>query len=58
MYFWCICLFVLCVLVDFVVFLFHLVSGVGCGGCGTPWTFLLAFLDVQRVLRDLNNATF
>ena len=44
MCFWCICLFVLYVLV-FVIFLFLLDRGLAAVcDCDTPWTFLLTFL--------------
>ena len=44
MYFSCICLFVLFILV-FVFFLLLLVSGVGCVfNFGIPWTFAVCFL--------------
>ena len=47
MCFSCICLFVLFVL-DFVLFLFLLVSGVGFRfDCDIPWTFLLIFSQVS-----------
>ena len=42
-------LFDLC-LFGFVCFLFLLVSGNG-WDCGTPWTFLLPFLDTELVVR-------